>query len=114
MGLEICEPHDISLIYLRKYKARCLSKSAMWARVIVEFKRCLEDLESAKTSEEEKASERYYIRRDLITALSSIDTEETTKLRKEHLADAHNEMGDELRQMISTHNLSNALIRTRY
>jgi hypothetical protein len=86
----------------------------MWARVIVEFKRCLEDLESAKTSEEEKASERYYIRRDLITALSSIDTEETTKLRKEHLADAHNEMGDELRQMISTHNLSNALIRTRY
>lgn len=89
LGESLWSPEDASLIYLRKFKGRCLAHAGRHNEAVVEFRRCLEDLDTVtKATDAEKADERFYLKGDLANSLlgsGKAKEEEAEEIRRVEL-----------------------------
>ena len=125
IGQVTWRPEDISLVFLRKYKGRCLERAARHGEAVTEYRKCLEDLATiTEASDLEKAEEQFYIRRDLVVSLSGMDQAgreeaaniqqgdmEESKRRIDLAYSATSNDDQALGQVIAKHNYCNSLIR---
>ena len=128
MGEKLWSAEDMSLIYLRKYKGRCLARANRHEEAVVEFRKCLQDLATiAEASDLEKASERFHIRENMVTSLLRMGepgVKEAAEMHEADLEETRHRIGENqsksskseqtLADMVTTHNKSTHLIDIKH
>lgn len=121
LGESLWSPEDAAPIYLRKFKGRCLAHAGRHEEAVVDFRKCLENLDTVtKATDREKADERFHLNGDLANSLlgsGKTQEKEAEEIREVVLEEGRARLSslspseETLNVMARKHTLSKSLIR---